>query len=300
MKSRIDLKKIRERIHQNVTTRFAPAPTGHIHLGHIVNAIFVFGIARVLDGTILLRMEDHDRNRSREEYARSIQFDMEWLGFLNGNETWTIQSQRTGLYEDYLNELTCKYHIYACDCSRKRLEERGGIPLEGEVCYDGFCRNRGLEPGEGKSLRIRIPDNRITFNDLACGMQTQLPLQQCGDLTLKDNKGNWTYQYAVVVDDLDQGVNLIIRGEDLLSSTGRQILLRKMATDRPHPVYLHHPLLFGSDGVKLSKKDNSYSIKEMREEGISPDTILGRAAFLSGLLDEEKGVRVEDIPDLFI
>ena len=175
--------------------------------------------------------------------------------------------------------------------------QTGKLP---ELLYQGRCRNKQLPYDKDTGLRVRFDSAPETFQDLIMGHQQQSPLSQCGDLLLKDKKKNWSYHFANVVDDISEGVNLIIRGQDLLSSTGRQIKLMKMLRSSAIPMYAHHPLVMENDQIlKLSKRNRSESISEMIEQGRSAETILGMAAYAVGLLDQEHPIENRDIENLF-
>ena len=200
-------------------TRFAPSPTGYLHLGHVVNAIHVWGIARARGGRVLLRLEDHDRGRCRAEYEAAILDDLEWLGLepdlglqaeFRGGMSPYRQSDNSLRYETALKCLATRFQVYACDCSRKDIGGELNSPDE-EVRYPGRCRDRGLEPGPGCGLRAALEPGIERFTDGIMGTQQQDPHEQCGDLLLRDRLGNWTYQFAVTVDDFEQRIDLIIR-----------------------------------------------------------------------------------------
>jgi glutamyl-tRNA synthetase/glutamyl-Q tRNA(Asp) synthetase len=276
-----------------VVSRFAPAPTGFLHLGHVVNAIYVWGVARARGGRVLLRVEDHDFQRSRLEYERAILDDLAWLGFEADLSSGPLrQSERGSVYEDALSALRAAGLVYACECSRADILERS---LQGpaaarsktvveEMRYAGTCGPKALAEQAGRGLRVRLAPSIERFVDLRHGPQEQRPSEQCGDLLIKDREGNWTYQFAVTVDDFVQGVTLVIRGDDLLPSTGRQIqLARLLGRDRP-PHFLHHPLVMKTPTQKLSKSDQDTGIHELREQGWSPERVVGHAAWLAGLI----------------
>jgi glutamyl-Q tRNA(Asp) synthetase len=279
-------------------TRFAPSPTGHLHLGHVVNALYTWGIARAQGGQVLLRIEDHDRQRSRPEFERSILEDLEWLGF-SADAPLTRQSERATLYQAQLDRLRAAGLAYVCSCSRKELAlTTPDIPGK-EMRYPGICRTRKLEWSEGLSWRVVLDGSTIEFADLRLGLQSQVPDRQCGDLQAMDRLGNWTYQFAVTVDDYLQGVNLVVRGEDLLPSTGRQILLAGLL-GRPEPAaFLHHPLILKPDGEKLSKAARDTGIRELRLQGKRPEAVRGMAARAVGLVDREGEVGHQQLADLF-
>lgn len=273
-------------------TRYAPSPTGHLHLGHIVNAIYVWGMARAAGGRVLLRIENHDRIRCRPEYESSILSDLEWLGFEpdEGLHPLVRQSDRDDVYHDALESLRRTHHVYACECSRKHIA--------GER-YDGFCRERRLEERRGCGLRVRMEEGIEKFDDLRLGEIQQEPARQCGDLLIRDRDGHWTYQFAVTVDDLAQGITDIIRGEDLVSSTGRQLRLRQMLGGRGRLRFTHHPLILKRGGDKLSKSDADSGVRELREAGLTPEEVIGRAARAVKLLDKFEPIAAVDVARFF-
>lgn len=298
------------------TTRFAPAPTGHLHLGHIVNAIWVWGAARAQGGAVLLRVEDHDRGRCRPEYEQSILDDLDWLGFVpDGASTSTFrqgahpqrQSDNRARYEAHLTALEQSGNAYACDCSRAAIARASGVELssqdavEGsELRYPGTCRTRSLDATSTLARRVRIEPGIIeTFTDERLGTQYQDPDQQCGDLLVRDRHGNFTYQFCVVVDDFEQGVDFVIRGEDLLASTGRQLRLARLIGRTTPPRYLHHPLIRHPDGRKLSKSAGDSGVRELRAAGLSAAEVIGRAAALAGIGHDGSPRTAAQLSDLF-
>ncbi|MBK7925900.1 MAG: hypothetical protein IPJ95_20050 [Gemmatimonadetes bacterium] len=270
-------------------TRFAPAPTGYLHLGHVANALTVWGEARARGAEVLLRIEDHDRQRCRPGYEAALLEDLEWLGFVpdiappavfRRGPTPYRQSDNGPAYLAALAQLEAAGHrVYACDCSRQDVMARAPavVSADIEVPYDGYCRDRGLSHGPGRATRVLLRPGVVRFHDLRLGTQHQEPAAQCGDLTLRDRLGNWTYQFAVVVDDRDQGVDLVIRGMDLLASTGRQRALARLLGVANPPRVLHHPLLRKPGGAKLSKSDHDTSVRDLREQGRSPADLFGLA-----------------------
>jgi glutamyl-Q tRNA(Asp) synthetase len=260
---------------ESLITRFAPAPTGFLHLGHVLNAIYVWDIARAsgADARVLLRIEDHDRARSRPEYEAALLEDLQWLGFTADGEL-TRQSERGALYERALDDLRARGLTYGCECSRSDI---------GPGRYPGTCREKHLDELMGVGIRVRLDATREQFEDLRLGRQEQVPSEQCGDLLVRDRHGHWTYQFAVVVDDWLQGVNLVIRGEDLLDSTGRQIQLARLLGRAQPPMFLHHELLMKSPTQKLSKSDGDTGVRDLRERGWTADAVIDRATSLAGL-----------------
>ena len=258
-----------------VVTRFAPSPTGYLHLGHVVNVIYVWGLARALGGRVVLRIEDHDRIRSRPIFEAALLEDLEWLGFVPdaGRHPVRRQSDDQSVYAEALDRLRAGHHVYACDCSRKEI---GGGP------YPGTCRTRGLVEMPGRGVRVQMD-----------------PEEDSGDLLLRDRDGNWTYQLAVTVDDIRDNVTLVIRGDDLRSSTGRQIRLGGMLGRASPARFLHHPLIVGRTGEKLSKSNRDTGVRDLRAAGLAPADVVGRAAAAVGLLPQGTPIEAAEVARLF-
>ena len=270
-----------------IVSRFAPAPTGFLHLGHVVNALFVWETA----DRVLLRIEDHDRQRSRSEFEAAIVEDLDWLGFVPDGPA-VRQSDRGDIYLQALEGLRRQGLVYACRCTRADVAAAvsgwttsvpsGGTEVAGrdggsEQRYPGTCRDRGLADAPRLGLRVRLEPSVERFVDLRHGPQEQQPSEQCGDLLIRDREGNWTYQYAATVDDYVQGVTHVIRGDDLLESTGRQLQLARLLGRREPPQFLHHPLIMKSTTQKLSKSDDDTGVRELRARGWTPAQVLERA-----------------------
>lgn len=273
-------------------TRFAPSPTGYLHLGHVVNAIYVWGVARARGARVLLRIEDHDRIRSRPEFEAALLEDLDWLGFVadEGRHPVMRQSDHTAAYEQALAQLRATHHVYACACSRKEI---------GGERYDGRCRARGVPDAPGHGTRVEIDAEPERFDDLLLGPVEQTPADQCGDLLLRDRDGHWTYQFAATVDDLRQDVDLVIRGADLLSSTGRQIKLARMLGRATPPAFLHHPLILKPSGEKLSKAEGDAGVRDLRARGLTAADVIGRAAAAVGLIDTPRPIPSSHVARLF-
>jgi len=283
-------------------TRFAPAPTGYLHLGHVVNAVFVWGVARRLNGRVLMRIEYHDRQRSRREYEAAILEDLHWLGF-HADTAVVRQSERGESYARAAERLRRRGLVYACSCSRSEIVGRAeqARPLlteANELFYPGTCRDRGLDDDGRIGLRVRIDETVERFDDLRHGPVTQQPSSQCGDVLIRDREGNWTYQFAAAVDDMAQGVTHVIRGDDLLASTGRQIQIARMAGRETPPRFLHHPLIMKTADQKLSKSDRDTGVRDLRARGWTAPQVIGRASFLAGLIPEQRDVRAAEVPDM--
>jgi len=266
-------------------TRFAPAPTGLLHLGHVLNAATVWGAARLLDHEVLLRIEDHDRERSRPAFEQAILDDLDWLGFqpdIYPTEAFRAgrcegrQSDRTPHYENAAAQLDAQGLLYGCACTRATMLE-GARSAAGEWIHPVSCRDRALALDDGLGWRLRIEPGVERFDDLNLGPQVQDPAAQGGDLLIRDRRGNWTYQFAVTVDDWRQSIDLVIRGTDLLESTGRQIRLARMLGRTNPPRFLHHVLIMKTPTQKLSKSDGDTGVQELRVRGWSRGEVLGTA-----------------------
>jgi len=298
---------------RGIISRFAPAPTGFLHLGHIVNAIHVWGVARARRGAVLLRLEDHDRQRSRLQYERAILDDLAWLGFA-ADEGPVRQSDRGDIYLQALETLRAQGLVYACSCSRgdvtadgarrpqpsegRRDREPGRPAPQTELRYPGTCRDRGIPERAGVGLRVRLVPSVERFTDRRLGPQEQRPHDQCGDLLVRDRDGNWTYQFAAAVDDFVQGVTHVIRGEDLLASTGRQIQLARLLGRHEPPAFLHHVLILKSDGRKLSKSAGDSGIRDLRAKRWPAARVIGHAAFRAGLISADRDVCAAEVSSI--
>jgi glutamyl/glutaminyl-tRNA synthetase len=273
----------------------------------------VWGLSRALGGTVVLRVEDHDRRRCRPEYEAGLLDDLEWLGLapdvgsmaeLRSGESQFRQSDCGSVYERVLADLEGRGLVYVCTCSRRDVaaalaEREGSEDAVGELPYPGSCRERNLDAAAFPARRLRIDDGTERFDDVALGPQLQTPAEQCGDLLARDREGQWTYQFAVVVDDLRHGIDVIIRGADLLQSTGRQIRLARILGRAASPVYLHHPLVYRGDGLKLSKSDGDTGLRDLRAAGWTPERVLGEAARLGGLQPSARSIAAADLAGLF-
>lgn len=267
-------------------TRFAPSPTGYLHLGHVANAVFVWQMAREQAGRVLLRIEDHDAQRCRPEYERAILDDLDWLGFVpdefptsafRAGRCASRQSDREAIYADETRRLIGAGLVYGCRCSRQDIVAATSAEAGEEPRYPGTCRDLGLAPTEGQAWRLRIGPGVETFDDLLLGPQAQDPEAQCGDLVIRDRLGNWTYQFVVAVDDHLQGVDLVVRGRDLLSSTGRQIRLGRLLGRARPARFAHHGLIMKAAAQKLSKSDGDTGIRELRALGWTPARVVQEA-----------------------
>ena len=264
-------------------TRFAPAPTGWLHLGHVLNAEYVWGSG----ADVLLRVEDHDRERCRSEYEAGIFEDLTWLGY-RPDLPPVRQSDRDPVYREAVDVLAAQGLVYGCDCTRREIEAQGarreGRPdvSPTELRYAGRCRDRGIPLLANVGWRVRLEWGVERFVDGILGPQEQDPSQQCGDVLIRDRLGNWTYQFAASVDDLRQGIDLVIRGVDLLPSTGRQIRVARLLGRETPATFRHHPLIMKSHDQKLSKADGDSGIRDLRARGWTPEQVRAAARRSSG------------------
>jgi glutamyl-tRNA synthetase/glutamyl-Q tRNA(Asp) synthetase len=265
-------------------------------LGHVLNAIYVWGFTRSRGGRVLLRIEDHDRSRSRPHFETAILRDLDWLGFAP-DEPPVRQSDRYAIYERALDRLRAEGRVYACACSRTDIA--GSNPGPTEQRYPGTCSTRALPETPGRGIRIRLEPSIERFVDLRHGVEEQRPSAQCGDLLARDRDGHWTYQFAVTVDDDAQGVTVVIRGDDLLASAGRQMQLARLLGRVTPPLFLHHPLIMKTHEQKISKSDGDSGVPGLREQGWSAAEIIGRAAYVGGLTDKRGALGAADVPSLF-
>ena len=282
------------------TTRFAPAPTGRLHLGHLANAIYVWGLVRRAGGRVLLRIEDHDRQRCRPEYEAALLDDLDRLRIaadepstdeLRAGPSPYRQSDNGSAYAAALERLRAAGDVYACDCTRAtfaawRAAHRRS--WSGSGCPGG-CAGRRLAWGADLGLRVALGEGDESWDDALLGARSG-PVAPTGDLLVRDRNGNWTYALCVVVDDQRHGVDLVVRGEDLLEATGAQIRLGRLLGRPAPPRFAHHPLVRRPDGSKLSKADGATAVGELLDAGQSARNLIGEAAARVGLLDGPRSI----------
>ena len=285
----------------SVCGRFAPSPTGRMHLGNVFSALLSWLSARAQGGTWLLRIEDIDPQRSRHEYADMLMDDLQWLG-LEWDEEPCWQSRRGDIYAHYLQQLTDAGLIYPCYCTRADiLATQAPHESDGRVVYKGTCRN--LPPGSRKgpaALRMKVPEEGrgiVTFTDGHYGTRTVDLTTQCGDFIVRRKDGAWAYQLAVVVDDALMGINEVVRGRDLLLSSPQQIYLAKQLGFTP-PRFTHLPLLCNTAGQRLSKRDKSLDMGCLRQR-FTPNQIIGLLAHAAGLQPTADAVSAQSLVKTF-
>ncbi len=295
-----------------VTGRFAPTPSGRMHLGNAFCTLLSWLSARSQNGRVLLRIEDLDPERSPRSYAELLEDDLRWLGLdwdeggsLGGPSGPYFQSERTAIYLHYFEELQEKRLLYPCFCSRTELHSaEAPHRSDGRFLYTGRCRN--LTPEEAAvrtktrrpAARIRVPEKWIAFDDLHYGPQRELLSRDCGDFIVRRADGVFAYQLAAALDDALMGVTEVVRGSDLLSSTPRQIWLQSL-WGFPPPRYGHIPLLAAEDGRRLSKRDGDLDLGALRQRYSGPEPIIGLLGWLAGLLDRPEPARPRELIPLF-
>ena len=290
--------------------RFAPSPSGRMHLGNALSALLAWLSVRSEGGTMLLRLEDLDPDRCRPEYARQVEEDLLWLGLdwdeggLAAGPQWS-QSGRRDFYEACLARLEARGLTYPCFCTRGQLHAAGaphaddGTPLYPGTCRDLTDQQRArLALTRTPAVRIRVPDRALSFRDRNLGPFSQNLARACGDFILRRSDGVHAYQLAVVADDGDMGVTQVVRGRDLLDSTPRQLWLQELL-GLPHPEYAHVPLLLAPDGRRLAKRNGDLTLCALRAGGTAPEQVVGRLAFWAGLTPTPGPVRAADLIPAF-
>lgn len=263
-----------------VVTRFAPSPTGHLHLGGARTAIFSWLLARHFNGKFRLRIEDTDLLRSKQEYTDSILASMRWLG-IDWDGEIAYQTRRTDLYNEYVDKLLQNGSAYWCSCSPEQVDamRENAKKLGQKPRYNGHCRNLGLGPGPGRCVRLKAPaTGKIVFDDLVKG-RIAIDAGELDDMILRRADGMPTYNMAVVVDDHEMGVTHVIRGDDHVSNTPRQILIYR-ALGLPVPVFGHVPMILGPDHQKLSKRHGARAVIEYEDDGLLPEALVSYLARL--------------------
>lgn len=295
-----------------LTGRFAPTPSGRMHLGNLFSALIAWLAARKCGGQMVLRLEDLDQNRCKAEYARQLEEDLLFLGLdwdeggsLGGQHSPYVQHNRTQLYQEQLEKLMEQGLVYPCFCTRAELHAaEAPHSSDGETIYNGRCR--ALSAGEFKrlserrspALRLRVPQDTICFDDGHYGRFCQNLADECGDFILRRSDGVFAYQLAVVADDAAMGVTQVVRGRDLLSSTPRQLYLYRLLGFEP-PKFSHVPLLLSADGRRLSKREQDIGLDKLLSRGFKAPDLIGRLAYLAGLLDRPEPAAANELIPLF-
>ena len=285
------------------TGRFAPTPSGRLHLGNVLCAMLAYLSVRSKGGRFLLRIEDVDIPRCPRSLARQCIDDLRWLGF-TWDEEPLYQSDRSDVYRAVLDRLTDAGHTYPCFCTRAQLMSLAAPNLgDTQVIYQRTCANLTAEEAVEKAktrahaIRLRVPDEEIAFTDGLFGRQRENLARDCGDFILRRSDGLYGYQLAVVVDDALSDVTEIVRGRDILSATPRQLhLQRLLGYDTPN--YIHIPLLVDHQGRRLAKRDKDLDLTALAQR-FTPEDILGMLAYSAGLLEEVRPMTLEALIPLF-
>lgn len=298
--------------------RFAPSPTGRMHLGNVYSAILSWLSAKSQDGAWVLRIEDIDPQRSRQEFADQLMDDLRWLG-MEWDEGPYYQSQRGTIYEEYLAKLNDLGLTYPCYCTRADiLATQAPHESDGRVVYKGTCRPKAVNseqltvnngplatpksPITNKSsliinrapaTRLIVPDEEISFVDNHYGENSINLATHCGDFILRRADGAWAYQLAVVIDDALMGITEVVRGRDLLLSVPQQIYLHRLLGFTP-PTFCHLPLLCNQEGQRLCKRDRSLDLGELRKNHTAEE-IVGQLAFYAGIIDHKEPASVKEL-----
>lgn len=300
--------------------RFAPSPTGEIHAGTIFAALQAWLIAKSTGGSMVLRIEDLDPERSKRSYADAIMRDFEALG-LTWDEGPHFQHDRQEAYLCAFERLCASSEIYPCFCTRADLRAAGAPHLGERLIYNRRClqmapdeiackRAALSEEGRDAAFRVWVPDGVdgcVSFDDIYQGVQKSLLSEDCGDFILRRSDGGFAYQLAVVVDDAEQGIDCVTRGYDLLSSTPQQIFLQQKLGLKT-PVYAHFPLFCAADGRRLAKRNKDASLHALCDAYGSHEAVLGHIAYIGGLQSEDepttpqqllKGFDASDLAELY-
>ena len=277
--------------------RFAPTPSGRMHLGNVFAALIAWASVRSRGGEMVLRMEDLDTQRTSLEYASQLRGDLAWLGLDYDRET-PPQSQRSEVYDRYFERLRELGLLYPCYCTRSQLHSVNAPHLsDGTYVYPGTCRDLSEEMraamNRPPAWRVRVPDRQWEFCDLVQGEYRLNLATDCGDMVVRRADGVYVYQLAVTVDDGEAGVTEVVRGMDLLSSAPRQMYLQELF-GFPHPAYGHVPMLLAPDGRRLSKRDRDLD-KGQLQKWVSAQEVIGTLAYSAGLIEQNTAISAKEL-----
>ena len=283
---------------QHVVGRFAPTPSGRMHLGNVFAALIAWLSVRSRNGEMVLRMEDLDTQRTSADFAAVLRDDLLWLGLDWDRET-EPQSQRSAVYDRYFEKMMDEGLLYPCYCTRSQLHSVNAPHLsDGTYVYPGTCRNLENPPaGRKPSWRVIVPDKIWSFTDRVQGNYALNLATDCGDMVVRRADGVYVYQLAVTVDDGEAGVTEVVRGMDLLSSAPRQMYLQELL-GFSHPEYGHVPMLLAPDGRRLSKRDKDLDLGELRKN-LAPEALVGNLAAAAGLIDRYEKISAGELVTVF-
>ena len=281
--------------------RFAPTPSGRMHLGNVFAALVAWLSVKSKNGQLILRMEDIDTQRTSAQFAEILRDDLRWLGLCWDDET-PAQSTRSDVYDRYFAILEEKGLLFPCYCTRSQLHSvNAPHASDGTYVYPGTCRNLTEEQktafGRAPAWRVRVPDREYMFSDLCQGVYHENLLNDCGDFVVRRADGVYVYQLAVTVDDGEAGVTEVVRGQDLLSSAPRQMYLQELF-GFPKPEYGHVPMLLAPDGRRLSKRDKDLDLGYLRQY-LTPEQLIGTLAYSAGLIDREETISARELATQF-
>ncbi len=287
--------------HVTPVGRFAPTPSGRMHLGNVFAGLLAWLSVRSRNGEMVLRMEDLDTQRTSSEFAEVLRSDLNWLGLDYDRET-PAQSRRTEAYDGYFEILRDKGLLYPCYCTRSQLHSPNAPHLsDGTYVYPGTCRNLTQQERaafkRAPAWRVQVSDKLWTVQDKVQGISQWNLLTDCGDMVVRRADGVYVYQLAVTVDDGEAGVTEVVRGMDLLSSAPRQMYLQELF-GFPHPEYAHVPMLLAPDGRRLSKRDKDLDLGELRKY-LKPEQLIGALAYSAGLVDQKCAISARELASDF-
>ncbi len=282
-----------------VRTRFAPSPTGYLHVGGARTALFSYLYARKHGGQFVLRIEDTDLERSTEASVNAILEGMTWMG-LEYDEGPFYQTHRFDRYNEVINQLMEKGLAYRCSCSRERLDtlREDAMANKQKPRYDGHCRNHSVSVDEPHVIRFKTPtDGSVLINDLVRG-KVAIPNEELDDLIIRRTDGSPTYNLTVVVDDMDMKISHVIRGDDHLNNTPRQIHIYEALGAQP-PIFGHVPMILGDDGARLSKRHGAVSVMQYRDDGYLPEALLNYLVRLGWSHGDQEIFSMDEMVKLF-
>lgn len=297
---------------QTIRGRFAPTPSGFLHLGNIFCSLLAWLHAKRRGGSILLRIEDLDTTRCPRKNAEQLRYDLEWLGltwdegaYIDEHSEDYFQSQRSSIYEEYFHKLQKRSLVYPCFCSRSELHAAEAPHLsDGRIIYPGTCRKLTAEERISKAqhrapaYRLLTQDAPIIYTDGHYGPQHHNLALESGDFIVRRSDGVFAYQLAVVVDDALMGVTEVVRGCDLLDSTPMQLYLYELLGFKA-PDFFHIPLLTAMDGRRLAKRDGDLEISKLRQHYGSPEPIIGQLAYWAGQIDKPEPITTQELLPIF-
>ena len=286
---------------KKVVGRFAPTPSGRMHLGNVFAALVAWLSVRSQNGELVLRMEDLDTQRTSADFAVVLRDDLRWLG-LDWDVETPPQSQRSDVYDRYFEKMADLGLLYPCYCTRSQLHSVNAPHLsDGTYVYAGTCRDLTEEQRAAfdrkPAWRVKVPDKVWSIRDHVQGDYSLNLATDCGDMVVRRADGVYVYQLAVTVDDGEAGVTEVVRGMDLLSSAPRQMYLQELLGFE-HPSYGHVPMLLAPDGRRLSKRDKDLDLGVLRQR-ITPETLIGTLAFASGLIEKKEPISARELASIF-